>query len=186
MPSRHGASPPPFDTNAPFSVAFYLRRLLRVRKEALVVSRGRIRGFFNNPLKGGGYSGMLLVRNKHHRSSLRQGPPSATFPPTSKGNPPYPPLSGGQEKAKPLLPGGGRIAFLYPPDKGGVGGVPLSPDKKGFFNSPDKGRVGGGFMGFPFRCRRFSPLNPLGNSALRCRGPRGSIRTGRSVWRLPA
>jgi len=41
-----------------------------------------------------------------------------------KGNPPYPPLSGGQEKAKPPLPGGGAsrrrdIAFLYPPDKGG-------------------------------------------------------------------
>ncbi len=45
-------------------------------------------------------------------------------------NPPYPPLSGGQEKAKPPQPGDGAsrfytspfcqgIAFLYPPDKGG-------------------------------------------------------------------
>ena len=43
----------PFDTNAPFSVAFYLRRLLRMRREALAVYGGRRRGFFNSPLKGG-------------------------------------------------------------------------------------------------------------------------------------
>ena len=40
-----------------------------------------------------------------------------------KGNPPYPPLSGGQEKAKAPSTGGertgGGVAFLYPPDKGG-------------------------------------------------------------------
>ena len=34
-----------------------------------------------------------------------------------KGNPPYPPLSGGYEKPKPLA--GGGVAFFYPPDKGG-------------------------------------------------------------------
>ena len=53
--------------------------------------------------------------------------------PALKTNPPYPPLSGGQEKAKPPLPRRGMhrqgdfippysvgdIVFLYPPDKGG-------------------------------------------------------------------
>ena len=33
--------------NSPFSVAFDLRRLLRVRKEALAVCGGRRRGLFN-------------------------------------------------------------------------------------------------------------------------------------------
>ncbi len=51
IPSRHGANSSPFDTNAPFSVAFDLRRLLRVRKEVLAVSWERIRGFFNSPLQ---------------------------------------------------------------------------------------------------------------------------------------
>ena len=40
-----------------FSVAFDLRRLLRVRKEALAVCGGRLRGFFNNPFTGGFWSG---------------------------------------------------------------------------------------------------------------------------------
>ena len=52
-PARDVRLPSPFDTNTPFSVAFYLRRLLRVRKEVLAVSRGRIRGFFNSSLSGG-------------------------------------------------------------------------------------------------------------------------------------
>ena len=39
-----------------------------------------------------------------------------------KGNPPYPPLTGGQEKAKPLSPAGTHRLFI-PPCQGGVGGV---------------------------------------------------------------
>ena len=35
-----------------------------------------------------------------------------------KGNPPYPPCQGGKKNQNPLSPVG-RIAFLYPPDKGG-------------------------------------------------------------------
>ena len=42
----------PFDTNAPSSVAFYLRRLLRVRKEALAVCGSHRQGFFNSPEEG--------------------------------------------------------------------------------------------------------------------------------------
>jgi len=45
----------------------------------------------------------------------------------SQGNPPYPPLSGGQEKAKPLYPagehpGGGISPFYTPLTRGGRGG----------------------------------------------------------------
>ena len=39
-----------------------------------------------------------------------------------KGNPPYPPLSGGQEKAKPPQPGGGESPFYTPLTRGGRGG----------------------------------------------------------------
>ena len=39
-----------------------------------------------------------------------------------KGNPPLPPLTGGQEKTKAPLPAAG-VAFLYPPVKGGRGGL---------------------------------------------------------------
>ena len=40
--------PSPFDTNAPFSVASDLRRLLRVRKEALAICRDHRQSFFNS------------------------------------------------------------------------------------------------------------------------------------------
>ncbi len=43
-----------------------------------------------------------------------------------KTNPPYPPLTGGQEKAKPLSPVGANRLFL-PPCQGGVGGVGFIP-----------------------------------------------------------
>ena len=51
-----------------------------------------------------------------------------------KTNPPYPPLSGGQEKAKTPLPGGGASPFYTPLSRGGcLYGVSLS---RGFFNKP--------------------------------------------------
>ncbi len=50
-PVRGVRLPSPFDLNAPFSVAFYLRRLLRVRKEALAVFGGRKRSFSTTPTK---------------------------------------------------------------------------------------------------------------------------------------
>ncbi len=43
-------------------------------------------------------------------------------PLSSKSNPPYPPLSGGQEKAKPPQPGGGASPFYTPLTRGGRGG----------------------------------------------------------------
>ena len=54
--------------------------------------------------------------------------------------PPYPPLTVGQEKQNPLCPAG-RIAYVYPPDKGGRGVMfptytkrqsPLLPEKGTF------------------------------------------------------
>ena len=53
-----------------------------------------------------------------------------------KTTPPYPPLSGGQEKAKPPLPGGGALPFYTPLTRGGRGGCSLD---NGFFNRPLRG-----------------------------------------------
>ena len=41
---------------------------------------------------------------------------------TGKATPPTPPLTGGQEKAKPPLPGGGASPFYTPLTRGGRGG----------------------------------------------------------------
>ena len=75
--------------------------------------------FVNGPLRGGASSFGLIASHLHEKQ------------------PPLPPLSGGQEKTKALLPAAG-VAFLYPPDKGGRGGrtaprrgCPLSPVKEG-------------------------------------------------------
>ena len=61
-----------------------------------------------------------------------------------KTNPPYPPLTGGQEKAKPPLPGrghclgGGASPFYTPLSRGGVGGVAF-PFESDFSSTPEKG-----------------------------------------------
>ena len=55
-----------------------------------------------------------------------------------KGNPPYPPLTGGYEKATPAA-GRGAFVFSCPPDKGGVGRV--APLTKVFRIDPMKERL---------------------------------------------
>ncbi len=52
------------------------------------------------------------------KTLLAEGVKTAARPLAWKTNPPYPPLSGGKKKQNPLSPAG-RIAFFYPPDKGG-------------------------------------------------------------------
>ncbi len=109
----------PFDTNAPFSGL--------LENPVCVIRR-------LEPSGEGGFAALEWVK-----AIPLKGKPH-------KGNPPYPPLSGGQETAKPPLPGGahppdegGRIAFLYPPDKGGRGGWFSrrgEDERGGFFNSP--------------------------------------------------
>ena len=94
--------------------------------------------------------------------------------PRSENQPPYPPLTGGQEKAKPPPPGrrknptgkrakvkplyssGWRRLFI-PPCQGGVGGVAFTLPK-GVFNSSDTG----GFVG-----RRGRNCRPMKERLLR-------------------
>ena len=60
-----------------------------------------------------------------------------------KGNPPYPPLSGGQEKAKPSQPGGNASPFYTPLTRGGRGGWFLTREVRGSRESglPAKGNI---------------------------------------------
>ena len=60
-----------------------------------------------------------------------------------KGNPPYPPLSGGQEKAKPPQFGGNASPFYTPLTRGGRGGCLSTREVRGSRESslPAKGNI---------------------------------------------
>ena len=90
--SKDGGAFPP--AGLKFALRYAASPLLRVRR--------------TGPLLGA--KGLL--------KSLWQGSNPPTPLSGDKGNPPYPPLSGGQEKTKAPLPAAG-VAFSYPPDKGG-------------------------------------------------------------------
>ena len=97
------------------------RRGSNATEKGAFVSKGEIRVRWRNaprrtlPHRSGSclrYAASPLLRMR--RRGFFQQP--------HKGNPPYPPLSGGQEKAKPPLSGGGASPF-YTPLTRGVGGV---------------------------------------------------------------
>ncbi len=73
-----------------------------------------------------------------------------------KTNPPYPPLSGGQEKANPSQPGGSALPFYTPLIRGGRGGC-LCPLLRGAFSTASL-RVGG-FFGFDGKYLPFGSVN---------------------------
>ena len=67
---------------------------------------------------------MVRIRTGTEACPYGAAPPrSVRLPPyLLKGNPPYPPLSGGQEKSKPPQPGESASPFFTPLTRGGRGG----------------------------------------------------------------
>ena len=103
-----GANPPPahllrFETNP--QGRFVKRPFLR---------RGP---FANGPYRNTRHSPWSVIPTKAGMTAKTRNR-AETQALALKTNPPYPPLSGGQEKTKAPLPAAGA-AFSYPPDKGG-------------------------------------------------------------------
>ena len=99
-PARGVRLPSPFDT-PPFD---------KLRTGSSAATQGEERGV------GGLSRSMRKITRTGRDLSLR----SSSL--DSKTNPPYPPLSGGQEKSKPPQPGRGALPFYTPLTRGGRGG----------------------------------------------------------------
>ncbi len=114
-PQRAGLTRPGRE-RPPYSL-FQIPRSCLLSLRSIPTGAADLTGFRNRETHG--KCGQL--RGKRERGGLlKRATPLRGKP--HKGNPPYPPLSGGQEKAKPPLPGGGASPFYTPLTRGGRGG----------------------------------------------------------------
>ena len=94
------------DGNASFALRYAASPLLRVKRSGRLRSMKRgdcaASGFFNGPWKGVLKNLFSLGMTARFGYGFARTGPRRGY----KTNPPYPPLTGGQEKAKPLCPAG--------------------------------------------------------------------------------